>query len=56
MLETGTAGVREHVDSVRRVIVMAPDLADELRESVADGLQRRPHWPALEKIKVWLEF
>jgi predicted Zn-dependent protease len=54
MLETGAKGVREHIEIVQRVMVMAPELAGELQESMADGLQRRPGWAALEKVKDWL--
>ena len=54
MLETGAKGVREHIEMVKRVILMAPELADELHGSIADGLQRRPGWQALEKVKAWL--
>lgn len=54
LLETNAKGVREHVDLVRRVMAMAPDLAGELHESIADGLIRKPGWKALEKLKGWL--
>ncbi|WP_216904917.1 hypothetical protein [Synechococcus sp. CCY 9618] len=54
MLETGAKGVREHIEMVKRVTLMAPELADELQGSIADGLQRRPGWQALEKVKAWL--
>ena len=54
MLETGAKGVREHIEMVKRVMLMAPELADELHGSIADGLQRRPGWQALEKVKAWL--
>jgi len=55
MLETGARGVREHIEIVQRVMVMAPELATELQESIADGLQRRPGWAALEKVKAWID-
>ncbi len=55
LLETNAKGVREHVDLVRRVMAMAPDLAGELHESIADGLRRKPGWKALEKLKGWLD-
>jgi len=55
MLETGAKGVREHVEVVKRVIVMAPDLAAELTDSMADGLARRPGWQALAKVQGWLQ-
>jgi hypothetical protein len=54
MLETGAKGVREHIEIVQRVIVMAPELASELQDSMADGLRRRPGWAAMEKVKAWL--
>ena len=54
MLETGTKGVREHIEVVQRVLTLAPDLAGELHDSIADGLARRPGWSAMEKVKAWL--
>jgi predicted Zn-dependent protease len=54
MLETGAKGVREHIEIVQRVLVMAPELASELQESMADGLRRRPGWAAMEKVRAWL--
>lgn len=55
MLETGAKGVREHIDLVKRVKVLAPDLASELDDAISDGLNRRPGWTALQKVKTWLE-
>jgi len=55
MLETGAKGVREHIEIVQRVLVMAPELAGELQESMADGLRRRPGWAAMEKVRAWLD-
>ena len=54
MLETGAKGVREHIEIVQRVMAMAPEMADELTESIADGLKRKPGWKAMEKVKAWL--
>ena len=54
MLETNAKGVREHIDLVQRLRVMAPELASELDEAIADGLVRRPDWQALQKVKAWL--
>ena len=54
MLETGAKGVREHIDLVKRVKAFAPEMAQELDNSIEDGLTRRPGWPALEKVKTWL--
>ena len=54
MLETGAKGVREHIELLKRVMAFSPELAQELNGSIADGLSRKPGWPALEKVKVWL--
>jgi hypothetical protein len=55
MLETGAKGVREHIEIVQRVTLMAPELTEELNASIADGLSRRPGWSALEKVRGWLQ-
>ena len=55
LLETKGKGVREHVELVQRVMAMAPEMAGELKESIADGLKRKPLWPAMEKLKAWLD-
>lgn len=55
LLETGGTGVREHIELVQRVMVLAPELAEELRASMADGLERRPGWGAMRKVCGWLE-
>jgi predicted Zn-dependent protease len=55
MLETNAKGVREHIEWVLRVRVMAPELAEELDGSIADGLARRPDWQALQKVQAWLK-
>ena len=54
MLENGAKGVREHIELVKRVMAFSPELSRELEASIADGLQRKPGWPALEKVKAWL--
>ncbi len=54
MLETGTKGVREHIEIVQRVLALAPELGAELHDAIADGLNRRPGWSALQKVKAWL--
>ena len=54
MLETGAKGVREHIEIVKRVMVFSPELGQELEVSIADGLKRRPGWPALLKVQAWL--
>ncbi|MEB3304994.1 MAG: hypothetical protein VKL58_02135 [Cyanobacteriota bacterium] len=55
MLETGAKGVREHIEMIHRITLMAPELGDELNDSMADGLARRPGWSAMEKVRGWLQ-
>ena len=55
MLETGAKGVREHIESVQRITLMAPELGEELNDSIADGMARRPGWSALDKVRHWLQ-
>lgn len=55
MLETKAKGVRDQIEMVQQVLAMAPDVSQELQASIADGFQRRPGWPALTKVKNWLE-
>ncbi|MFM7676229.1 MAG: hypothetical protein ACKO5F_11760 [Synechococcus sp.] len=54
LLETDSKGVREQIEMVQRVMLMAPELAEELNASMADGLSRRPGWAAMEKVRRWL--
>ena len=55
LLETDSKGVREQIEMVQRVMQMAPELAAELNDSIADGLQRKPGWPAMQKVQRWLQ-
>ena len=54
LLETQSKGVRDHIQVVQQIMALAPDMEDDLKASVADGLKRRPGWKALEKVKSWL--
>tara|TARA_B100000214_G_C23557550_1_gene441314 strand:+ start:87 stop:506 length:420 start_codon:yes stop_codon:yes gene_type:complete len=56
LLETNSKGVREHIEFVKRAVLLVPEFEKELRISLEDGLQRKPDWPALIKIKDWLGF
>ena len=55
MLETKAKGVRDQIEVVQQVLAVAPEVGAELKESIDDGLKRRPEWPALLKVKAWLE-
>ena len=56
LLETNSKGVRDNIDFVKKALMMVPDLEKELKISIEDGLERRPDWQALKKIKIWLSF
>ena len=55
LLETNSKGVRDHIDFVKRSILVLPELEKELKESFEDGLLRKPNWKTLLKIKKWLD-
>ena len=55
LLETQSKGVRDHIDFVKRMILAVPELKEELQASIADGMNRKPNWKALIKVKSWLE-
>ena len=48
LLETNSKGVRDQVDIVKKVLVLAPECASDLRDSINDGLERKPDWKALK--------
>ena len=56
LLETNSKGVREHIDFVKRALLIVPELEKELKVSIEDGLKRKANWASLKKIKVWLGF
>ena len=55
LLETKSKGVRDHIDFVKRAMLVLPDIEKELKESFEDGLLRKPNWKTLLKIKSWLD-
>ena len=56
LLATNTKGVRENIDLIKRIIIMAPDLEKDLKLSVEDGFSKYPDWPELKKVKKWMDF
>lgn len=54
MLESGQTGVRQHIDLVMQVIVIDSELRDEIKQSIEDGLSRKPEWKSLQRVKNWL--
>ena len=56
LLETNSKGVREHIEFVKRALLIVPDLEKELKDSLNDGINRKPNWNSLKKIQLWLGF
>ena len=54
MLESGKKGVRQHIDKALQTIVASEEVREEVKQSIADGLSRKPGWKSLEKVRVWL--
>ncbi len=55
LLETNSKGVREQINSIKQMLLMVPEYEKELKTSILDGLERKPNWKSLLKIKEWLE-
>lgn len=53
MLETGQKGVRSHIEIIQQ-LMMIPELSAEVEQSLADGLNRKPDWASLAKVKAWI--
>ncbi len=56
LLATNTKGVRDHITIIKRMMLMIPDIEEELKLSIEDGFLRYPEWPEMKKVKNWLEF
>lgn len=54
MLETKQKGVREHVDIAMQLTMIDSEIRDEIKQSIADGLSRKPDWKSLERVNSWL--
>ena len=55
LLATNNKGVREHIEIIKRMKIIMPELNEELNESIEDGFARYPDWPELNKVKTWLD-
>ncbi|PIG91239.1 tetratricopeptide repeat protein [Gloeocapsopsis sp. IPPAS B-1203] len=54
MLETGQKGVREHIDHAMQLIMIDSEMRDEIKQSIEDGLTRKPEWKSLQRVQSWL--
>lgn len=54
MLETSQTGVRKHIDVVKQMMALDPEVRRDLSESIEDGLTRKPDWESLQRVRNWL--
>lgn len=54
MLETAQTGVRQHVELAGQIMMAAPELREEVERNFAEGLNRKPDWKSLNRVKNWL--
>lgn len=54
MLENGQKGVRQHIDVAQQLIAVNSEWYEEIKNSIEDGLSRKPDWESLSKVKNWL--
>ena len=54
MLEIAKKGVREHVEVAAQLMMTVPELHDEVKQNIEDGLTRKPDWKSLIRVKQWL--
>ena len=54
MLETNRKGLRQHIELARQLILVDDELDREIKQSIEDGLSRKPNWPSLAKVKRWI--
>ncbi|MBR8837300.1 MAG: hypothetical protein DSM106950_25650 [Stigonema ocellatum SAG 48.90 = DSM 106950] len=54
MLETSQKGLRQHVDFAQQLMFVNQEWQEEIKNSIEDGLSRKPDWQSLAKVKSWL--
>jgi predicted Zn-dependent protease len=54
MLDSGKPGVRSHIEVAQQIMMVADELKDEVLGNIEDGLQRKPGWKSMERVKQWL--
>jgi predicted Zn-dependent protease len=54
MLDSGKKGVRDHIELAQQIMSVDKDSAKEVQDSIEDGLNRKPDWKNLIRIKQWL--
>jgi predicted Zn-dependent protease len=54
LLEAKQKGVREHVEIAQKMVKGSEEAKEQVESSFEDGLQRKPDWEALIKVRDWI--
>ncbi|MCU0570459.1 MAG: tetratricopeptide repeat protein [Oculatellaceae cyanobacterium Prado106] len=54
LLETAQKGVRPHIELASQIVMVAPELKEEVERNFEQGLSRRPDWKSLKQVQSWL--
>jgi predicted Zn-dependent protease len=54
MLDANKAGVREHIELAQQTMNLDSQLRREIEENIEDGLNKKPEWKSLQRVKSWL--
>lgn len=54
MLANNEKGVRDQVDVLHRMMGIDQEIGQDILDNLEDGLQRKPDWAGIKKLKNWL--
>jgi predicted Zn-dependent protease len=54
ILDAGEKGIRPHIEVAAQIMALDSQISQDVKENIEDGLQRKPGWASLEKIKTLL--
>jgi hypothetical protein len=46
--------VRDHVELAQQIMMVASELAEEVKQNLEEGLSRKPDWKSLKRVQQWL--
>ncbi|AFZ51380.1 tetratricopeptide repeat protein [Dactylococcopsis salina] len=54
LLEAGKSGVREEIEATQEMIGLSSQLREEIIKNLDDGLEKKPDWKAVSRVKNWI--
>jgi len=54
MMDAGETGVRPHIEVASQIMALDNQIRQDVQENIRDGLERKPDWKNLKRIKTWL--